>query len=72
MEGFHCDLLETEQGPSLQNLNGVKNLNGRIFIRFTLKTSAVYSGECLNESDKNEISTGKSESATSQYKYYQW
>jgi hypothetical protein len=32
MDGFSCDLLETERGPSLECLDEVKNLNGTIFV----------------------------------------
>ena len=32
MKGFDCDILETERGPPIENLNEVKNFNGTYFV----------------------------------------
>ena len=62
MDGFHCDLLETERGPSLKSLDEVKNLNGTIFVRFVYKVLEL---EASDESDDNENSAeGKSSRIT--------
>jgi hypothetical protein len=60
MDGFTCDLLETERGPSLECLNEVKNLNGTIFVRFIFKVrSGTHSGEAddVNDESDDESST---------------
>lgn len=55
LDGFHCDLLETERGPSIESLDEVKNLNGTIFVRFVFKSPLSQSGTGLNgESDDEE------------------
>ena len=60
MDGFTCDLLETERGPSLECLDEVKNLNGMIFVRFIFKVrSGTHSGEVddVNDESDDESST---------------
>ena len=32
MKGFDCDILETERGQSIENLNEVKNVNSTFFV----------------------------------------
>ena len=32
MNGFDCDILETELGPSIETLNEINNFNGTIFV----------------------------------------
>ena len=54
MDGFHCDLLETERGPSLECLDEVKNLNGTIFVRFVYNSYKELDLEASDESDGNE------------------
>ena len=67
MDGFHCDLLETERGPSLKSLDEVKNLNGTIFVRFVYQVLEL---EASDESDDNENSVeGKSSHITTALPY---
>mgnify|MGYP001799843064 CR=1 FL=1 len=39
--GMSCDILETERGPSTENLDKIKSLNGTIFVRFVNETLTV-------------------------------
>ena len=60
MDGFYCDLLETERGLSIESLDEVKNLNGTNFVRFIYKVpsgSHLVQLEFNEESDDDEIST---------------
>jgi hypothetical protein len=41
MKGFDCNILETERGPPIENLNELKNLNGTFFVRFIHKQYTV-------------------------------
>ena len=41
MKGFDCDILETEQGLSIESLNEIKKFNGTIFVRFIHKQYTV-------------------------------
>jgi hypothetical protein len=41
MKGFDCDILETERGPCIENLNEVKNFNDTFFVRFIHKQYTV-------------------------------
>jgi hypothetical protein len=52
MKDFDCDILETERGPSIENLNEIKNLNGTIFVRFIHKQYTV--DEAFGDSDEND------------------
>ena len=57
MDGFHSDLLESERGPSLENLDEVKNLNGTIYVRFVFKITPTPAHSVVSdESDENENS----------------
>jgi hypothetical protein len=44
-----CDILESERGPSIENLDEIKNLNGTIFVRFVNETLTV------TDSDNDEL-----------------
>ena len=57
IKGFNCDLLESERGPSIENIDEIKNLNGTIFVRFTQKLSSEFSGFELIVSDDEASET---------------
>jgi hypothetical protein len=52
MNGFDCDILETEGGPSIETLNEIKNFNGTIFVRFIHKQYSV--DDVLGGSDEED------------------
>ena len=57
IKGFNCDLLESERGPSIENIDEIKNLNGTIFVRFTQKLSSEFSEFELVDSDDEASET---------------
>ena len=34
LPGMSCDILEAERGPSIENIDEIKKLNGTILVRF--------------------------------------